>query len=61
MPFTESVVEDIALAWLAGRGYAVLHLPAPAASAGQTERQSNAARPTARTSRRGAGIVADKL
>ena len=27
--FTESVVEDAALAWLEALGYAVLHLPAP--------------------------------
>lgn len=33
--FTESVVEDAALAWLESLGYAVRHLPAP---------QSNAAR-----------------
>lgn len=27
--FTESIVEDAALAWLLSLGYAVLHLPAP--------------------------------
>jgi hypothetical protein len=42
--FTESVVEDAALAWLEGLGYAVLHLLAPPACAGYTDRQSNAAR-----------------
>jgi len=29
LKFTESVVEDAALAWLASLGYAVKHLPAP--------------------------------
>ena len=31
LPFTESVVEDAALAWLEGLGYAVLHGPEIAA------------------------------
>ncbi|MGH7844354.1 MAG: hypothetical protein ACREQW_04165 [Candidatus Binatia bacterium] len=40
---TESVVEDAALAWLEGLGYAVKHLPAPQMTrrgrqAGQTNR-----------------------
>jgi len=29
MNFTESIVEEAALAWLTSLGYTVLHLPAP--------------------------------
>lgn len=43
-PFTESVVEDAALGWLEGLGYAVLHLLAPPACAGHAGVQSNAVR-----------------
>lgn len=42
--FTESVVEDAALASLENLGYAVLHLAAQAACAGHADMQSNAAR-----------------
>jgi len=31
--FTESIVEEAALAWLVSLGYAVLHLPAPQSEA----------------------------
>lgn len=50
-------------AWLESIGWQVEHLPAPPAYAGQADMQSNAARQAqaARTSRQGAGIVADKL
>ena len=41
---TEFVVEDAALAWLEGVGFAVLHLAAPPAYAGHADRQSNTAR-----------------
>ena len=59
---TEDLIEQAALTWLNSLGYAVLHLPAPPACAGHADRQSNAARQAAvRTSRQGAGIVADKL
>jgi type I restriction enzyme, R subunit len=36
--FTESVVEDAALAWLEGLGYTVLHCPDIVASDAGTER-----------------------
>jgi hypothetical protein len=42
--FTESIVEDAALAWLKSMGYAVLHLPARHACVGHADMQSNAAR-----------------
>jgi len=56
--FTESVVEDAALAWLNSLGYAVLHLPVRGT---QTRKATAAGRQVARTLRQGAGIVADKL
>ena len=43
-PFTESVVEEAALAWLESLRHAVLHLPAPPACARHADRESNAVR-----------------
>lgn len=40
---TESVVEDASLAWLAGRGYAVLHGPAIAVEVPGAERSTDTA------------------
>jgi|CXWL01.1.fsa_nt_gi hypothetical protein len=42
--FTESIVENAALAWLEGLGYSVLHLPAPPACAWHADRQSDETR-----------------
>lgn len=42
--FTESTLDNTALAWLEGLGYAVLHLLVPPACAGHAGVQSNAAR-----------------
>jgi len=42
--FTESIVEEAAIAWLESLGWSVKHLPAPPACAGHADRQSNAAR-----------------
>lgn len=41
--FTESVVEDAALSWLASLGYAVLHGPVIAVGEAADERQTEAA------------------